>query len=474
MQSFDGDASGAARSAPEDDAPTAQHVSAGEDGRARSRHRWAVDAAVIFGLAGLAVTQPLLDLFGRNPTFFVAGNYGRRQVVAFAVVIAVVPALVVFLATALPGLISRRVAAVAHGVGVAFLAGLLGLVLCRSLGLDPVLLALPVALAFGIGIAWAEARYAVARRYLSWLALGNVLFLVLFLFTSPASELLAGTVYADAGAVRVPALEGPVTVVVLDEFPLAAILRPDGTINEVRYPNLAALAGESSWFRNASAEWPTTYLSVPEILSGVRSEEEDLPTFQDHPRNLVTLFGTGYPVNTYEVVTQLCPPDTCGQKPPSPLRQALSDASVVYQHRVLPEAMREDLPAVDQGWGDFGTDAATEAPAAPSAPPVTTASGEPGSHGPPGIGARVRQRPARPGRRHPSSDAARAGRRIGERDPRAVAPPSLRPDAVGGDERQHLAALRHAQARPAQPRARLRRALRHAGDAGGGRRPDHR
>ena len=37
--------------------------------------------------------------------------------------------------------------------------GLLGLVLCRSLGLDPVLLALPVALTFGIGIAWAGLSY---------------------------------------------------------------------------------------------------------------------------------------------------------------------------------------------------------------------------------------------------------------------------------------------------------------------------
>ena len=34
-------------------------------------------AFIILGLSGLAVTQPLLDLFGQNPEFFVAGNYSR-------------------------------------------------------------------------------------------------------------------------------------------------------------------------------------------------------------------------------------------------------------------------------------------------------------------------------------------------------------------------------------------------------------
>ena len=38
-------------------------------------------ALIILGLSGLAVAQPLLDLFGNNPEFFVAGNYSRAQIV---------------------------------------------------------------------------------------------------------------------------------------------------------------------------------------------------------------------------------------------------------------------------------------------------------------------------------------------------------------------------------------------------------
>src|SRR5215203_7368518 len=85
----------------------------------RSWRQSAGDAAVLFGLAGVAITQPVLDLFGRNPTFFVAGGYGRRQIVAFALVIGFVPALVAFGLSALPALVDRRVGVWLHGLAVA-------------------------------------------------------------------------------------------------------------------------------------------------------------------------------------------------------------------------------------------------------------------------------------------------------------------------------------------------------------------
>jgi hypothetical protein len=336
-----------------------------------------VDGAVLFGLAGLAITQPLLDLFGNNPTFFVAGNYGRRKIVLFALVVALVPAAVVFVATAVVGLAGRRAAAIAHGVGVALFAGLFGLVVCRTLGIDAVLAALGIALALGLGVAFLEARSNAARRFLTYLALGNVAFVGLFGFASPTAELLQGTYTADGGSVTVPELQGPVTVLVLDEFPLTALLRPDGTLNEVRYPNIAALAAESAWFRNASSELPTTYLSVPSVMTGMAASTDDLPIYRDHPRNLLSLFGARYPINAYEPVTDLCPPDTCGRPPGQPLSQALSDASVVYRHRILPGSLRDGLPAVDQGWGSFGGGVGDDGASGEAATTVvTTPSGE--------------------------------------------------------------------------------------------------
>src|SRR5918997_2112455 len=227
-----------------------------------------LDAAVVFGLTAVAVTQPVLDLFGRNPTFFVAGGYGRKQIVAFAAVVTLVPGLVVWLATTLPGLVHHRAATVLHHLRVALLGALFGLVLARTLGIDGVVTAFGFAAVVGATVGLVEGRWQPARQFLAYLAVSNVVFLLLFLVASPTTDLLRGATYADAGDVMVPPLDGPVTVIVLDEFPLASLLRPDGTINEVRYPNLAALAGETTWFRNASSESSFTAYSVPSILSG--------------------------------------------------------------------------------------------------------------------------------------------------------------------------------------------------------------
>ncbi|HET9612333.1 MAG TPA: sulfatase-like hydrolase/transferase, partial [Acidimicrobiales bacterium] len=335
------------------------------------------DAAVVTGLAGVAVTQPVLDLFGSNPTFFVAGGYGRRQIVAFALAVAFVPALVVSIVSAVPGLVSRHAGAWLHGLAVAGLAGVFGLVLGQTSGLRSSLPALGLALVIGVGVAVLEWRLRPVRLFLTYLAAGNVAFVALFLLTSPTAALLGGVSYADAGGVTVPPLPGPVAVVVLDEFPLTSLLRADGTINDARYPNLAALAEETTWFRNAASESPTTFVSVPSILTGLAAEKGQLPFLSDHPRNYFTLFGSGYPVTRYEVVTDLCPPDVCERPPAQPLRRALDDAWVVYQHRVLPERLRAGLPDIDHSWGDFGHGISGGAPAASTTVPTSTGRRDP-------------------------------------------------------------------------------------------------
>lgn len=45
-------------------------------------------ATGLVGAAGVAVTQPVLDLFGRNPEFFIAGRYRPSQIVVFGVLVA--------------------------------------------------------------------------------------------------------------------------------------------------------------------------------------------------------------------------------------------------------------------------------------------------------------------------------------------------------------------------------------------------
>ena len=313
-------------------------------------------AFIILGLSGLAVTQPLLDLFGQNPEFFVAGNYSRGQIVWFALLIAVVPPLLGIGATTLATLVRPTAGTIVFSTVVATLATAFGLALLRTLGLDQIVLVTVLALLVGAGFVVLVLRTRGTQLFVSYLAVANLFFLGSFFFLSPTSELVAGGSSGDLGDIAVPTLRAPVVVIVLDEFPAATIMRADGSLNEERYPGFAELASVSTWFRNASSQYNLTHRAVPSILDGTSGDDDDLPTWGDHPRNLFTLLGADVPVHRYESVTDLCPPTVCEPPPRQPLSQAIEDASVVYGHRVLPGALRDDLPAIDNSWGAYGAE----------------------------------------------------------------------------------------------------------------------
>jgi hypothetical protein len=314
---------------------------------------------VILGLTGLAVTQPLLDLFGRNPEFFVAGRYNAGQIVWFALVVACVPPLVGIAVVAGATLVGRAVGKAVYAAVVALLATTLALSVLRWVGVDRAV----VMLAFSLGVGAALTLFVVRTRggtlLASYLAVANLLFVGSFLFFSPTAELVAGDGSPNVGGVDVPPLRAPVVVVVLDEVPAATIMRGDGTINADRYPGFAKLAAVSTWFRNASSPRAHTPQAVPAVLTGKVPNGEDLPTYGDHPENLFTLLGRDVPVHRYEAVTDLCPPDICVAQSHQPLRQALEDASIVYGHRILPEELRDGLPAIDRSWGAYGSETDT-------------------------------------------------------------------------------------------------------------------
>jgi hypothetical protein len=323
-------------------------------------------ALVILGLSALAVTQPLLDLFGHNPEFFVAGRYSAEQIVWFALIVAFVPPLVGIIVVAVASLLGRPVGTVAYDATVALLATAMALATLRWLGVDRAVVMLALSLIAGAALTLFVVKTRGGTLLASYLAVANLVFVATFLFFSPTAQLVAGDSTPSAGDVNVPPLHAPVVVVVLDELPAATIMRGDGTINADRYPGFAKLASVSTWFRNTSTPHPHTPQAVPAILSGKVTNGSDLPTYGDHPENLFTLLGRDVPVHRYEAVTDLCPPDICIAQPPQPLRQALQDASIVYGHRILPQELRNDLPPIDRSWGTYGsdTDTAGDRPAA--------------------------------------------------------------------------------------------------------------
>jgi hypothetical protein len=103
-----------------------------------------------------------------------------------------------------------------------------------------------------------------------------------------------------------------VVLLVLDEFPGDSLLDRSGAIDSGRFPNFAALAGDSTWFRNAASSYDSTTRAVPLILDGMRPVPGTAPEVRDHPHSLFTaLAARGYRVRASEEATALCPPRVC-------------------------------------------------------------------------------------------------------------------------------------------------------------------
>lgn len=311
-----------------------------------------VDAAVLLGLAGIAVSQPLLDLLGSEPELFIAAHYSRAQIIGLVVLITVGPAALAIAMVALLGTISTRAASIAQLTFSRSLIVLFSLRVARQLGFDRLVPYAVVAIGLSIALVEAFDRLAGLRQFVRYLAITSLLFPLLFFTASRSSALLATA--PDTEAVTVSGLDGPVVVIVLDELPLTTLLRADGTINADRFPTFAALADESTWFRNASSPSADTARAVPAMLTGLLPNPDVLASYHDRPRNLLTLFAPSAPVHRFEAVSDLCPPDLCTPMPSRPLLDVANDLAVVFGHRVLPTALRERLPEVDEAWGDFG------------------------------------------------------------------------------------------------------------------------
>jgi hypothetical protein len=117
------------------------------------------------------------------------------------------------------------------------------------------------------------------------------------------------------GAAQARRPTAPVVMVILDELPLVSLLDAQGRVDRVRYPNLAALSGTSTWYPNATTVSDATKLAIPSVLDGDTPRATRPATFRGHPRNLFTiLHGAGYRIDAHEEATSLCPYRACRRR----------------------------------------------------------------------------------------------------------------------------------------------------------------
>ncbi len=308
------------------------------------------------GLWALAFAQPLFDLLGRNAQFFVARGSTAGDILLLAFGYVLLPPLLGALLVWGLGRIRPAAGWWAMLVLVALIvAGLLLPPAGDALGGSP--LALPVALALGAGAAALYARFAGVRSFATVLSPAPLIVLLLFLVFSPVRGLL----FPDeaSGAVGGPARSStPIVHVVLDELPQATLANSDGEIDAELFPNFARLARESTWYRNATTVDDLTTEAVPAQLTGMMPRQGRIPTTRDHPRSLFTLFERSHDLTVVEPITDLCPDRLCADVRPGTadrLESLGSDLEVVVQHLLLPEDMRDGLPAIDRVWEGFET-----------------------------------------------------------------------------------------------------------------------
>ena len=150
--------------------------------------------AQVLAVAGVAIAQPVLDVLGRSTETFVFRGVDAAEMVAFALIVAVVPGLVLWGVGAVIGLVGPGAREVVYLVTIGSLAAVGVIVaLTRAEGWRGVA---AVAMAVGVGglVALLVHRSSAFSRFVAWLAVLPALAVASFLFASPASSIVTGAV----------------------------------------------------------------------------------------------------------------------------------------------------------------------------------------------------------------------------------------------------------------------------------------
>ena len=259
--------------------------------------------------------------------------------------------------------------------------------------------------------------------------------LALVVALAPAGCALGGD---DAPEAQPVAADGPppVVVVVFDEFPADAVLKPGGEIDAERFPNFAALARTSTWFRNGHTIYDSTFKAVPAILDARLPRPRTAADVRSHQPSVYHLMNRlGYGVVRVESGSALCPPWICAD--------GRTRRPGVLSRLAGPRAPGAPAPLDRRAPPTRSAHVLLSPRAAPSRAVALSAvgpAGPPGGHRP---GARDqpprRLAPAGPDRPQPPAPSAPGGLRR----PRAGADPA--PDAPHEDLRRRPA---HRRGRP--------------------------
>jgi hypothetical protein len=312
----------------------------------------------LFVLVSFALAQPLYDLLGQNPEFFVAHRAGPLVIIG----------LVLLLSTGVPIVLCLMEIAVRpfgegirRGLHFIFIGLLVFLTLLplfkRLIPLGDFLILAP-ALLLALVLAFMYQTLQPIRMFMTVLIPVVLIFPLWLLAMTPVVRLVLPTTIEAMQDIEV---KNPASVilVVFDELSVTALVDERGRIDPIRYPNFAALAEQSYWFPNAVGPHFQTMHAIPAMLTGRQPQTEAAlnPTAADHPENLFTLLGDQYRVAAFESQTALCPKSVCLDRSDHldsiSIKTFLTDIGMIYLHIISPEGRARQLPKLDGKWTGF-------------------------------------------------------------------------------------------------------------------------
>jgi hypothetical protein len=316
----------------------------------------------LLALCGFVVAQPLLDVVGQSPDFFIFHGVTPGEIMLLVAFFTLVPPLALWGIGALTGLAGAPARRAVHLGTVAVLFVLFMIQLGKYLtDLRGTFLAVLAVLAGAVVMA-GYLRFESVRQLLRFAAVGPLVFVLLFAFASPSAAVVFPDDSPGAGAApRVIGPNPPIVMIVLDELPLTSLLAADGTIDAERFPHFARLAGDSTWYRNATTVAGWTPYALPAMLTGTFPADHVAPHYSQYPDNLFTLLGGVYRIEANESIAQLCPPWQCGDlagQASGGLPMALADTSQLLGEILSPADPTRDLhddfaePTVAERLGD--------------------------------------------------------------------------------------------------------------------------
>ncbi len=308
----------------------------------------------------LGLVRPLFDVLDGDVSFFVARGNTSGDILIFAIGITFIPPLVLTLIELVVRAFSKPASRVVHLVFVGLLAAIVALQFVKG-PFSTTFVAFALSLAIGALIAWAFWTKAGMRTFLSVITPAPFIFLALFIFASPLSDLIIpsaqGTSISGLGGSQTP-----VVIVIYDEMPAAALMNKNTSIDAERFPNFAKLSETSTWYKNDMTVSDGTWSAVPAVLTGIRPTPVS-QQLTSYPQSVYTMLAASHRVKSIEALTPVCPPSICRPKPRDPtgkrLNSLLNDLTVVAGRVVLPQQLADKLPAIGSTDGDFADVAAS-------------------------------------------------------------------------------------------------------------------